>query len=1303
MNAHLPKAKRIDLKLIDQARTEHRRSLIAAARKIQQLRDQGKAIEGKQVNYLKKLSDSIDQVCRKSRELIRPKDRGDLPISQRWDEIAETIKTNQVTIVCGHTGSGKTTKIPQICLDSKLGARGRIAHTQPRRIAARSMAARIAEELKVKLGDEIGYKVRFDERQSAKTDVLLLTDGMLLAEVAQDKFLNKYEVIIIDEAHERSLNIDFLLGYIKKILAVRTDLKVIITSATIDAERFSSHFNQAPVIIVEGQTFPIDIINRETDENIDLTEKIIGAVNELDNYHYGDTLVFLPTERDIRDVAIQLEKQKLRNTQILSLFARQSKKLQKLIFKPGPQRRIILATNVAETSITVPRILNVIDSGLARISRYSYRSKIQRLPIEKISKASAAQRTGRCGRIDEGVCIRLYGEEDFNQRPDYTEPEILRTSLAAVILKMQTLGFGKIDDFPFIDAPQSKMINDGYKLLLELKAIDKNEQITSFGKKMAQLPVDPRFACVLLHAAEKKLLPYLLPIVCALVVGDIKERPDDAKQKSDQQQRLFMHKKSDLLWFNILFNQLWPIYCKSKNRARKFASSHFLSIARMREWLSLYEQLADQLSVLPGLDQPERFLQKLDKNYREIHCCLASGFLDYIGQFNAQNNDYTGTRSKRFSIFPGSYLFKRKPPQVMAIEMIESSKVYARQVADIDLEWLEPLCNHLYKTAESEPVWKKNSGNVMAKQTILLYGLPILSGRLIPFYAKDMNASRQIFIEQALVTNNIHTRVRAVARNRDTYERLLQLEEKSRSRDIVIDEIAFAELYDHKIPENIYSVATFEKWFFRLEDKSILDFDKQDFLLTDTPVDSSEYPENIEIGSQKFPLYYEFEPGSQRDGITAYIKSSTLNSVNPNEFEYLIPAMLRDKVESILRTLPKQYRKKLLPISDYAYSIYKRINSMDEKKGLLIEICDELNKQTSLNIRPEYFELDNLDDHYKMNFAITDQYDTVIDEGRDLSALQNKYSESASRSFDELTAALFNDVYSDDFPDEIPKEYTLKEHSLIAYPAFTENQVSPGDSNQVRDYQNISYRIRLYDNQQVAITEHQNGLLHFIKSKLTREIKQLRKILPHYNDLALQYQIIGENALLPDDIANAIILNTGLSGDLPYSKSQMQRVIVQTQTAFFTEARNISAALQLIVTRFREIKTRLDISKPYYNDISAQLARLVYPGFIAKVQGERLNDLTRYTDAIKIRLQKAAHDLNRDQRRQRQVAPYCSILDALTDHQKVDKKTPEKIQALAYMIEEYRISLFAQNEVKTAQKVSAKRLDKLIEEIKNLY
>ena len=1273
--------------------------LISAARKIHQQSRHSQPREGKNSDFLKKLSDSIDQVYKKSQQLVQPVRRGELPVSQRWDEIAGVIKSNQVSIICGHTGSGKTTKIPQICLDLKLGSRGKIAHTQPRRIAARSVAARISEELKVTLGKEVGYKVRFDERHSADTDVLLLTDGMLLAEIERDKFLNKYEVIIIDEAHERSLNIDFLLGYIKKILHLRTDLKVVITSATIDAERFSSHFNQAPIINVEGKTFPIDIIHKQTEENPDLSRQIINAVHELDNYHYGDTLVFLPTERDIRDVANQLEKLKLANTQVLSLFARQSKKLQASIFNPASRRRIILATNVAETSITVPRILNVIDSGLARISRYSYRSKIQRLPIEKISKASAAQRSGRCGRIDEGVCIRLYDEEDFNQRPDYTQAEILRTSLAAVILKMQTLGFGKIDDFPFIDPPENKMINDGYKLLFELKAIDEFDQITLFGKKMAQLPIDPRFACVLLHAAKNKLLPYILPIVCALVVGDIKERPDDAKQKSDQQQRVFKHKQSDLLWFSILFNQLWPIYKKSKNKARQFSKLHFLSIVRTREWLSLYEQLSDQLKVAPELDEPMKYLEKLDKNYRQIHCSLAAGFLDYIGQFNTQYNEYTGTRAKRFSIFPGSYLFKKRPAQIMAIEMVESSKVYARQVAQIDLNWLEPLCGHLYKTTESEPVWKKNSGNVMVKQTVLLYGLPILSGRLIPYYTKDLIASHRIFIEQALVANDIHTRVRAVAKNRDAYERLMQLEDKSRSREIVIDEIAFAELYANTVPEDIYSVATFEKWFFKLKDKSILDFSNQELLLSDARVDANEYPEFLEVGTQKFPLFYEFNPGSPRDGITTYIKSAALNSVDPIEFEYLIPAMLEDKIEALLRTLPKQYRKKLLPVSDYVQNIYQQIKRTENRVGLLIEICNQINKQTTLDIRPNLFELNNLDDHYKMNFVVTDHDDAVIDEDRNLVELQTKYAQSASRSFSELTSTLFNEIYDNVFPEAIPKEFLLKEHSLITYPCFCKAQQ---DFKQTGNEKNV-YQICLENNQRDSIAKHRIGTAAFIKSKLSKEIKQLTKNLPQYNELALQYQIVGENARLLDDISNAIILTSGLAVELPYTKTQMQDAIEKTRLVFFTQARKISKTLMSIVSDFKEVKLKLDVNKPYYEDITKQLTQLVYPGFIANTEVDRLQDLARYIAAITIRLEKAALDMNRDQRWQEQIAPYCQVLDDLIEHHKPAPKSPDSLQALTYLLEEYRISLFAQNEIKTAGKVSAKRIDRLIEEIKQEF
>ena len=1289
MNANSSNTDQLDYKLIDRARTEHRGSLISAARKLHQSDSRGKASEANKDKLLAKLSRSIDQVNKKSQQLICPDTRGDLPISKQWDEIAQMIKANQVSIVCGHTGSGKTTKIPQICLNLKLGARGKIAHTQPRRIAARSVAARISEELKVTLGREVGYKVRFDERCSAKTDVLLLTDGMLLAEIAQDKFLNKYEVIIIDEAHERSLNIDFLLGYIKKILSVRRDLKVIITSATIDADRFSRHFDQAPVITVEGKTYPIDIIYKETTEDFDLAGEIINAVHELDNYHYGDTLVFLPTERDIRDVAYQLEKLKLPNTEVLKLFARQSKHMQKSIFYPTARRRIILATNVAETSITVPRILNVIDSGLARISRYSYRSKIQRLPIEKISKASASQRTGRCGRIDEGVCIRLYSEADFNQREEFTQAEILRTSLAAVILKMQTLGFGRIDDFPFIDPPENKMISDGYKLLFELKAIDEFDKITPFGKLMAQLPVDPRFACVLLNAAEKKLLAYVLPIVSALVVGDVKERPDDAKQKADQQQRLFVHKKSDILWFTIVFNRLWPVYKKSKNKARQFAKQHFLSITRTREWLSLYEQLADQLRFNPKSSQADKYLEQLDKNYREIHTCVASGFLDYIGQFNPQYNDYNGTRAKRFSIFPGSYLFKKKPQQIMALEMVESSKVYARQVAAIELHWLEPLCTHLYKTTQSDPVWKKNSGNVMIKQSVLLYGLPILSGRLIPYYSKDMVASRQIFIHHALVTNDIHTRVRAIAKNRDTYERLLQLEDKSRSRDIVIDEVAFATLYENQLPNDIYSVATLEKWFFALKDKSCLSFSEDEFLLNETLVDSIDYPEFIEIGRQRFPLFYEFNPGSPRDGITAYINSTALNSVFPENFEYLIPALLRDKIEALLRTLPKQYRKKLLPIADYAQRIYERINMASKRESLLNEMCDQLNQLTTLNIMPEQFDLENLDDHYKMNFVVTDNSAAIIDESRDLGMLQSKYSQSARQSFSELTDPFFNHVYSDEFPQDIPKEFTIKQYSLIAFPYFSAVQ--------------NGYQIKLDNNQLAAIAKHQSGTLHFIKSRMAKEINQLRKNLPQYNELALQYQIIGENAQLLDDISNAIILNTVLKDELPYTSVQMHKAIDQAKSEFFSQARKISASLLSIVSNFKQVKLSLDENKPNYEDIAKQLSQLVYPDFIANTQTERLDDLVRYTAAINIRLEKAKHDLSRDQRWQEQISPYVKILDDLREEQKDIQTASENLKALMYLIEEYRVSLFAQNEIKTGRKVSAKRLDTLIEEIRHQY
>ncbi len=1364
------------------------------------------------------------EIVKKRRENLPKPQRGadalnsDLPVTTRWDEIAETINNNQVTIICGHTGSGKTTQIPQICLSLGLGARGKIAHTQPRRIAARTVAARIAEELDVTLGREIGYKVRFDEKHSKDTIVLLQTDGMLLAEIQQDRFLNNYEVIIIDEAHERSLNIDFLLGYLRQLLPKRPDLKLIITSATIDPERFAKHFSSnkhralqsassvneeqgiatqdsstyqadrrasrvahddvirdnrramqgsnAPIVMVEGKTYPIETLYRplitepstplsgdegdkkpspfgrglgegkkiSQEDDGDMIDGICQAVKELDDIHYGDTLVFLPTERDIRDTQEALEKLNLRHTEVLSLFARQTAAVQNAIFHPKNKRRIILATNVAETSVTVPRILNVIDTGIARISRYSHRSKIQRLPIEPISRASADQRKGRCGRIAAGVCLRLYSEQDYLSRDEFTDPEIKRTSLASVILQMANIGLGEIDQFPFVEPPEHKMIADGYKLLFELKAVERkkcqpksrgelsrqasadstsartaNEPnaenaslgfgITKLGRQMADLPIDPRFAAVLLYAKQHAVLDRLLPIVCALVVGDIKERPFGKEQVADTAHRLFAHKQSDFLFFNNVFDVLYPLFKKSKNQARKWAKKHYLSAMRVREWLFLVEQLAEQLNykiTLPdnisgGLmpDQSKKAQDKFANEYQGIHEALLVGFLDHVGSYQPEENDYIGARNKRFHIFPGSFLFKKKANHIVCAEIVESSRVYARQVAKIDLAWLVPLSSHLTKTIESEPMWSKKQGNVMAKQTIMLYGLPLVVGKLVPYARTEPQAAHDIFVRHGLVENAINTTVVEIAKNRGVYDKLLKLEEKSRSRDILIDENTFAELYFAVIPDSVYSAVTLKAWYAKADDetKKRLQFAESDFLLDeDHGVDSSDYPNFIHCHDQRLTLTYEFDPASERDGITVTIPLASLNAFSVTDFDYLVPAMLPDKVTALIKSLPKRYRRQFVPVAPYVEAILSAIETdKDSQLPLIEQIINVLAEKTTIKLTPDLFDVEKLDKHFLMNIAVTDKHGKVVAESRDLAALQAQYHDAASDDFNRTTQHVFAEVFKDAFPKHIAEIYKVQGKKITAYPALS--QVDSG------------FKIELFDSAEKARQAHEQGVLAFIKKGLNKEITYIKKQVLNNPKLTLAYQALvansGKDNTLIDDMVDAVLLQSYLK-NLPRDEKAYQAIITQAKKTLVAEAQSLSKTILAILTHYRQARELMKPNWGYYADIDAQLNRLVYAGFISatpqSTTGGKLPDIARYVEGVVVRLNKAHLDPQKDAKWQAKIQPFVTQLVDKIGNKKLDKTLSDKVLDFAFLLEEYRLQVFAQGAVRVKGKVSEKRL-----------
>ncbi|TVR66823.1 MAG: ATP-dependent RNA helicase HrpA, partial [Candidatus Competibacteraceae bacterium] len=839
-----------------------------------------------------------------------------LPINAHREAIAAAIRAHQVIVLCGETGSGKTTQLPKICLSLGLGVAGLIGHTQPRRIAARSVATRIAAELGATVGGQVGYKVRFSDRIGPDTVVKLMTDGILLAETQSDRQLDQYEVIILDEAHERSLNIDFLLGYLKRLLPRRPDLKLIITSATIDPERFSRHFAQAPIIEVSGRTYPVAMRYRpllaadEDERDRDLQQAILDAVDEVWQEGPGDILIFLSGEREIRETAESLRKHHPPNTEVLPLYARLSAAEQNRVFQPRGRPRIVLATNVAETSLTVPGIRYVIDPGTARISRYSPRSKIQRLPVEKISQASANQRAGRCGRVMAGVCVRLYAEEDYQSRPPFTDPEILRTHLAAVILQMSALHLGRPEDFPFVDPPDSRQISDGFRLLFELQAVDEQRRITDLGRQLAKLPVDPRLGRMLLTAQREGCLREALLVVAALAIQDPRERPLDKQQAADEKHRRFRDEHSDF----VALLKLWDYYHEqarqlSRNQLRNLCQADFLSFVRMREWHDLHQELLGRVTEM-GMR-----LNEEPAPYANLHRALLTGLLGHLG-LKQEENVYLGARGRNFYLFPGSGLFKKRPRWVMAAELVETTRLFARTVARIEPEWVEGLAGPLLKRSYTEPHWEKRSAQVAATERVTLYGLPIVASRRVNYGPLDPALAREIFIRQALVEGEFHCQAAFFRHNRQLLAELEEMEVRAR-RDLTADEEALYQFYAERIPEGIYSGPTFETWRKQAEREQprLLFLDRAALLADAGPVaDGERFPDHLDLDGLQLPLSYRFTPGADDDGVTVTVPLAAVNQVDPKQLDWLVPGLRAERMAALLKSLPKALRRNFVPV-----------------------------------------------------------------------------------------------------------------------------------------------------------------------------------------------------------------------------------------------------------------------------------------------------------------------------------------------------------------------------------------------------
>ena len=1253
-----------------------------------------------------------------------------LPVSQRKAEIEKLLSEHQVIVVAGETGSGKTTQLPKMCLELGFGNLGTIGHTQPRRIAARSVAARIAEELQTELGDLVGYKVRFNDQISDNTQIKLMTDGILLAEIQTDRFLNQYSCLIIDEAHERSLNNDFILGYLKQLLPRRPDLKVIITSATIDVERFSKHFNNAPIIEVSGRTYPVEVRYRPVaeEDDQDQLQGILNAVDELQAEGRGDILIFMNGEREIRDTAEALQKQNLKHTEILPLFARLSAQEQNKIFHPSGLNRIVLATNVAETSLTVPGIKYVIDPGTARISRYSYRIKVQRLPIEPISQASANQRKGRCGRVSEGICIRLYSEEDFNNRPEFTDPEILRTNLASVILQMTALGLDDIEAFPFVDAPDKRHIQDGVKLLEELGAIQpkkiksyKNDgarlptraqnltdestrqetrasestekkqgwELTPIGRQLAQLPVDPRLAKMLLSAVDFGSVYEVMIIVSALSIQDPRERPTDKQQASDEKHRRFADKKSDFLAFLNLWHYVQEQQKElTKNQFRRQCQKDFLNYLRIREWQDIYQQIRLAVREM-GLS-----INSEKAEYQQIHTALLSGLLSHIGLKEAEKQQYLGARNAHFAIFPNSVLFKKQPKWVMAAELVETSKLWGRMVAEIEPEWIEPLAEHLTKKSYSEPRWSKSRGAVIADEKVSLYGVPIVAARPVNYGSIDPIVSREIFIQSALVEGDWNTKHKFFKQNQQLIREVEELEHKSRRRDILVDERTLFEFYDQRIGTEVVSQKHFDTWWKKAEkqDPELLNFERS-FLINDDAeqVSKLDFPNFWHQGNLKLKLTYQFEPGTDADGVTVHIPLPLLNQVEMTGFDWQIPGLREELVIALIKSLPKSYRRNFVPTPNYAQAFLGRVVPLE--KPLLDTLIYELRRMTGVTVEAEHWNWEQIPSHLKMTFRVVDENGKKIAESMNLDelkfSLKDRVQESISAVADDGIEQSGLHIWS--FA-ELPQCYEQKQRgfSVKAFPAIVDEKDAVG--------------IKLFETEFEQAVAMQQGLRRLLLLNVPSPIKYLHEKLPNKAKLGLYFTPFGRVLDLIDDcIACAVDKLIADFGGFVWNQEDFDKLrdFVRENVNEVTVdiAQKVEQILTLTHQLNQRLKGKMDFTMAFaLSDMKSQIAGLIYQGFVQKSGYARLPDLLRYLQAIDKRMDKLTQDVNRDRAAMLRVEQVQQAYQQLLAKLPKSKPISDEVAEIRYMIEELRVSLFAQ-QLGTKYQVSDKRV--LLEISKN--
>ena len=1218
----------------------------------------------------------------------------ELPVSAKRGEIAEAIQKNQVVIVCGETGSGKTTQLPKICLELGRGANGLIGHTQPRRIAARATATRIAQELKSELGRAVGFKIRFTDRVSPDSYIKLMTDGILLAETQGDPQLRQYDTLIIDEAHERSLNIDFLLGYLKHLLPKRPELKVIVTSATLDAERFSKHFNEAPVIEVSGRLYPIEMRWRPPADDVDLPDAIVDAVDECHRNGPGDVLVFLPGEREIREAAEALRKHHPPGTELLPLYARQSAQEQQRVFAPAKGRRVVLATNVAETSLTVPGIRYVVDSGLARVKRYSHRNKVEMLQVEDIARSAANQRAGRCGRVMSGVCIRLYGEDDFAKRPAHTEPELLRSSLAGVILRMKSLHLGEVEAFPFLDKPLPRMVTDGYQLLEELGAVDDARELTQSGRELAKLPLDPRIGRMILAARDGHCLREMLIIAAALSVQDPRERPQEqagtadqahAKWRGDEQQQ----RSEFLAWLNLwkAFDAEWTH--ASQRKQRDWCRRNFLSYLRMREWREVHAQL----HTLCG----EHSWRENDKpaTFDQIHKSLLAGLLGNVGLKSEEEGHYLGARGIRFWPHPGSALAKKAGRWIVAAELVETTRLYARCLAKIEPEWLEEVGAHMVKRHVYDPHWEKKTGQVRAWERGTLHGLVLYAKRPVAYSRIDPKLARELFIREGLVLGELPEEFARHARffqhNRKLVRDIEQLEHKTRRQDVLVDEELIFAFYDALIPADVVDMASFERWRKDAEkaEPKRLFLTREQLMRHDAAgVTSERFPPQMEIHGQRYPLSYHFEPGTEDDGVTLTVPVAALNQVPAVRCEWLVPGLLEQKATQFVKTLPQKYRHRLQPVDAFVADFAEAPHEADEP--FLRALTRAAEEKMQLKLPLDAFRAEMVPPHFFMNFRTVDEHGRMLGQSRNLQELRSRFAAKIEQTFARAEvkeeteggkSAVLQGLTSWSF-GELPEimEVQAGGRSVIGFPAL----VDEGDT----------VALRVQDTPEKAAAAHRKGLRRLFALELREQVKFVEKSLPR--ELGLLFMAWGTEAELKGQIVAATLERTCMLEPLPADAAAFAKRKDEARARISLVGQEIARLIGAILMEHAALQKKLAQLKALpavAEDIKTQCAELLPKGFVEAMPFERLAHFPRYLKAASLRIDKLRADPTRDARLAQEFAALYKPWERERLARRKSGAPDPWLEDFRWMMEELRVALFAQ-ELKTPMPVSVKRLQK---------